>query len=114
MKQIIQKLIAKIRELKENDSVFFVGAADILPPPLPKEEEDYYLELKENGDENAKQNTIIDIEFSYATVKNLEKSFYFLGKLKSKSFFKKMPKLFSSFSFFRPTPLIEIIFSSKS
>ncbi len=58
MKRIIQKLIEKIRQLKENDGVFFVGAADILPPPLSKEEEDYYLELKENGDENAKDKLI--------------------------------------------------------
>ncbi len=58
MKKIIQKLIEKIRQLKENDGVFFVGAADILPPPLSKEEEDYYLELKENGDENAKDKLI--------------------------------------------------------
>lgn len=58
MKKIIQKLIEKIRQLKENDGVFFVGAADILPPPLSKEEEDCYLELKENGDENAKDKLI--------------------------------------------------------
>ena len=58
MKKIIQKLREKIRQLKENDGVFFVGAADILPPPLSKEEEDYYLELKENGDENAKDKLI--------------------------------------------------------
>ena len=58
MKQIIQKLIARIKELKENDSIFFVGATDILPPPLPKEEEDYYLELKEIGDENAKNKLV--------------------------------------------------------
>ena len=58
MKRIIEKLIEKIRQLKENDGVFFVGAADILPPPLSKEEEDYYLELKENGDENAKDKLI--------------------------------------------------------
>ena len=58
MKQIIKNLIAKIKSLKETDSVFFVGATDILPPPLPKEEEDHYLELKENGDDNAKNKLI--------------------------------------------------------
>ena len=58
MKQIIKKLLARIRNFKENNSVFFVGATDILPPPLSKEEEDHYLELKENGDENAKNKLI--------------------------------------------------------
>ena len=58
MKQIIKKLIENIKKIKENDSVFFVGATDILPPPLSKEEEDHYLELKENGDENAKNKLI--------------------------------------------------------
>lgn len=30
--------------------LFYVGAADILPPPLKKEEEEYYLELASDGD----------------------------------------------------------------
>ena len=36
------------------NSVFFVGQTDILPEPLTKEREDYYVLLKENGDKNAK------------------------------------------------------------
>lgn len=30
--------------------LFYVGAADVLPPPLKKEEEEYYLELASDGD----------------------------------------------------------------
>lgn len=39
-------------------SCFYVGATDILPEPLSKEEEDYYVELKEKGDINAKDKLI--------------------------------------------------------
>ena len=35
-------------------TIFYVGAADILPEPLSKEKEDYYLELLEDGDEMLK------------------------------------------------------------
>ena len=58
MKKIIEQLILKLKQLKDDNGIFFVGATDILPPPLSKEEEDYYLELKENGDENAKNKLI--------------------------------------------------------
>ena len=39
-------------------SCFYVGATDILPEPLSKEEEDYYVELKEKGDMSAKDKLI--------------------------------------------------------
>ena len=39
-------------------SCFYVGATDILPEPLSREEEDYYVELKEKGDNNAKDKLI--------------------------------------------------------
>ena len=39
-------------------SCFYVGATDILPEPLSKEEEDYYLKLKEEGDNLAKDKLI--------------------------------------------------------
>ncbi len=59
MNKIIYKLIEKIKELKkEKNSIFFVGATDILPPTLSKEEEDHFLALKENGDRNAKNKLI--------------------------------------------------------
>ena len=39
-------------------SCFYVGATDILPEPLSKEEEDYYVLLKEKGDSSAKDKLI--------------------------------------------------------
>ena len=38
--------------------LFYVGAADILPPPLRKEEEEYYLTLASDGDLFAKDKLI--------------------------------------------------------
>ncbi len=35
-------------------SIFYVGATDILPEPLSKEKEDYYLSLVEDGDMKAR------------------------------------------------------------
>ena len=35
-------------------SIFYVGATDILPEPLSKEKEDYYLSLAEDGDMKAR------------------------------------------------------------
>ena len=35
-------------------SVFYVGATDMLPEPLTREMEEYYVSLKDNGDSNAK------------------------------------------------------------
>jgi len=37
------------------DSVYYIGGADVLPPPLKGEEEQQALEALENGDEPAKQ-----------------------------------------------------------
>ena len=39
-------------------SCFYVGATDILPEPLSREEEDYYIKLKEEGDMFAKDKLI--------------------------------------------------------
>lgn len=44
----IKKLFIKI------ESVFYVGATDMLPEPLSKEMEDYYIMLKDDGDPSAK------------------------------------------------------------
>ena len=33
-----------------NSSLFYVGAADILPPPLSKAEEEFYLNMAQDGD----------------------------------------------------------------
>lgn len=35
-------------------SIFYVGATDMLPEPLTKEMEEYYLDLKDDGDVHAK------------------------------------------------------------
>ena len=49
------KIIKLIKNLfKRVGSIFYVGATDILPEPLSKEMEDYYIELKDDGDLKAK------------------------------------------------------------
>lgn len=53
-----QKLLKLIKKLTRKNNIFFVGATDILPPPLSKEEEDKLLELKENGNIKAKDKLI--------------------------------------------------------
>ena len=50
--KVLKRLFYKV------SSVFYVGATDILPEPLTKEEEDYFLKLKESGDNNAKEKLI--------------------------------------------------------
>ena len=49
-------LISKL--LGKNSSLFFLGATDVLPEPLTKEEEEYYLIQKEDGDDFAKDKLI--------------------------------------------------------
>ena len=50
--RLLKRLFYKV------SSVFYVGATDVLPEPLTKEEEDYFLKLKESGDNNAKEKLI--------------------------------------------------------
>lgn len=50
--EIIKKLIFKVQ------SIFYVGATDILKEPLTKEEEDYYVKKKEEGNIEAKEKLI--------------------------------------------------------
>lgn len=51
----MKKIIELIRSLfKKVGSIFYVGATDILPEPLSKEKEEFYLELMEDGDEKAR------------------------------------------------------------
>ena len=52
------RIIKLIRKLFKKNNIFFVGATDILPPPLTLEEEDKLLELKEEGDVYAKNKLI--------------------------------------------------------
>ena len=52
-------LIGKICELIKNVStLFYVGATDKLPPPLTKEEEEYYLIMASDGDNFARDKLI--------------------------------------------------------
>jgi len=52
-------LIGKIMECFENiNSIFYVGATDKLPPPLSKEEEEYYLVMASDGDNFARDKLI--------------------------------------------------------
>lgn len=46
--KIIKNLFFKV------STIFYVGATDILPEPLSREKEDFYLELMEDGDLKAK------------------------------------------------------------
>ena len=46
--EFIKKLFYRV------GSCFYLGATDILPEPLSREEEDKYIELKEKGDNKAK------------------------------------------------------------
>lgn len=52
------RLINFIKSIFGKNNIFFVGATDILPPPLSKEDEDYYLSLKEEGSSFAKDKLI--------------------------------------------------------
>ena len=52
----IIKLLKKL--LRKKNNIFFVGATDILPPPLSLDEENRLLELKEQGDKKAKDKLI--------------------------------------------------------
>lgn len=51
MKKLLE-LLKKIFQKVNN--IFYVGATDILPEPLSKEKENFYLELMEDGDEKAR------------------------------------------------------------
>lgn len=51
MRKIIEFLKSIFRKV---GSVFYVGATDMLPEPLSREMEEYYVSLKENGDQLAK------------------------------------------------------------
>ncbi len=54
----MKKLIIFIKKLFNKNGVYFVGATDILPPPLEKEEEERLVELSQKGDINARNKLI--------------------------------------------------------
>lgn len=49
----MKKIIEFIKRLFSK-SVFFVGCSDVLPEPLSREMEDFYIDLKDDGDLRAK------------------------------------------------------------
>jgi RNA polymerase sporulation-specific sigma factor len=51
---MLEKLLKKIRQLIIKDSIYYVGGAQTLPPPLADEEEQKALEGLKNGDNNAR------------------------------------------------------------
>jgi RNA polymerase sporulation-specific sigma factor len=56
---MILRIITLLKKwLHKVTQVFYVGSTDILPEPLSKEKEQYYLELKEKGDDAAKNKLI--------------------------------------------------------
>lgn len=51
----MKKIILLLKQLFTRvSSVFYVGATDMLPEPLSREKEEYYVHLKDQGDEKAK------------------------------------------------------------
>lgn len=55
LKKLLYKLFYKNQI---NEYVLFINSNEFLPPPLSKEEEEYYFKLYKNGDENAKNKII--------------------------------------------------------
>ncbi|MBQ6135506.1 MAG: RNA polymerase sporulation sigma factor SigK [Bacilli bacterium] len=56
---MLRKILTFLKHIfRHVGSCFYLGATDILPEPLTKEEEDYYIILKEKGDEEAKDKLI--------------------------------------------------------
>ena len=54
MNRAIKDVLAWLGLVREN-SIFYIGGADVLPPPLKGHQEQAALEALEQGDENAKQ-----------------------------------------------------------
>lgn len=52
------KIIIFLKKLFRKNNIFYVGATDILPPPLEKDEEDKLIDLSFNGDMNARNKLI--------------------------------------------------------
>ena len=74
---MIKKIIEIIKNLfKKVSYIFFVGAADILPEPLSKEEELKYLHLSKQGDEFARNKLI---EHNLRLVAHIVKKYYTSG-----------------------------------
>lgn len=57
MKNVILVLLQRLGLVREN-TIYYIGGADVLPAPLKGEQEQAALELLEQGDEQAKQQLI--------------------------------------------------------
>ena len=69
----MKRIINFIKSLfKKASSIFFVGATDVLPEPLSKEDEEKYVKLMQEGDINAKN---ILIEHNLRLVVYLSKKY---------------------------------------
>ena len=55
---MLKKIIKIIKEILNDNNIFFIGSADKLPEPLSKEEEVFYVEKSMNGDIEARQKLI--------------------------------------------------------
>ena len=53
------KILFKLKELfKKTSELFYIGSTDKLPPPLSREEEEYYINMSEDGDQFARDKLI--------------------------------------------------------
>ena len=52
------KIVMFLKKIFRKNNIFYVGATDILPPPLEKDEEDKLIDLSFNGDMNARNKLI--------------------------------------------------------
>ena len=53
------KILYKIKELfNKVGELFYIGSTDKLPPPLPKDEEEYYINMASDGDQFARDKLI--------------------------------------------------------
>ena len=62
--------------LNGDESVFYIGGSDVLPPPLKGEEEQKALDELENGSESAKrrsENTVLVSFISFSPTNSAEK-----------------------------------------
>ena len=56
---MLKKIIEHLKKIfRKTEPIFYVGSTDILPEPLTKDKEQYYLELKASGDVEAKNKLI--------------------------------------------------------
>ena len=57
------KILYKLKELfNKMGELFYIGSTDKLPPPLSKDEEEYYVTMASDGDLFARDRPLPDIE----------------------------------------------------